>query len=188
MSFIITAINFASLREALGGVPNHGGNLGDLDPVTLDTKVHVDVLHESIQVISLEVAGEFLQECLHVREVELGLLFAELQLEEVEDQGVGVRIGVVHVGLNGVGEVAARDVASAVPRSLHITNVTPHKNIITAVIRDGYTYIIGSAEQVEALRLPEVTAAHADQVWDLIDSDRPVGIVGVSIAVRGTPH
>ena len=130
MRIIITAINFASLREALGGVSNHGGNLGDLDPVTLDTKVHVDVLHESIQVISLEVAGEFLQECLHVREVELGLLFAELQLEEVEDQGVGVRVGVVHVGLDGVSEVAACDVASAVTRSLKITNVASHAKIL----------------------------------------------------------
>ena len=130
MRFISTAIKFASLGEALGGVPNHGGNLGHLDPVTLDTKVHVDVLHESIQVISLEVAGEFLQECLHVREVELGLLLAELQLEEVEDQGVRVRVCVVHVGLDGVSEVAACDVASAVSRSLYITNVTSHAKIL----------------------------------------------------------
>ena len=130
MLIIITAINFASLGVALGGVPYHGGNLGHLDPVTLDTKVHVNVLHESIQVISLEVAGEFLQECLHVREVELGLLFAELQLEEVEDQGVGVRVCVVHVGLNGVSEVAACYVASAVARSLHITNVASHAKIL----------------------------------------------------------
>ena len=130
MLIIITAINFASLGVALGGVPYHGGNLGHLDPVTLDTKVHVNVLHESIQVISLEVAGEFLQKCLHVREVELSLLFAELQLEEVEDQGVGVRVCVVHVGLNGVSEVAACYVASAVTRSLHITNVASHAKIL----------------------------------------------------------
>ena len=130
MLIIISAINFASLGEALGGVPYHGGNLGHLDPVTLNTEVHVDVLHESIQVISLEVAGKFLQKCLHVREVELGLLLAELQLEEVEDQGVGVCVGVVHVGLDGVSEVAACDVASAVTRSLNITNVASHAKIL----------------------------------------------------------
>ena len=50
------------------------------------------------------------------------------------------------------------------------------------------TYIVRSSQQIETFKFLEVTAAHADQVVDLVHSDNPVCILRASISVRETPQ
>lgn len=107
-----------SLGESLGGVLDQGGNLADLDTISLESQAKLDVLDEAVKVITLEVAVEFVHERLHIGKVDQAIVHAKLHLEEVQDEGVGIRVRVVHVRLNCFGEVIARDVFRAVQSSL----------------------------------------------------------------------
>ena len=86
-----------SLGEALGRVLDERGDLADLDAVALQPQAQLDILHEAPQVVALEKRGELLQEALHIGKVDELVVHAELHLEEVEDESVGVRVRVVHV-------------------------------------------------------------------------------------------
>ena len=59
--------------------------MGDLDVLSLSCHSELDVLDEFVQVVTLEVGAELLQERLHVGDLQYVGTLAELELEEVKD-------------------------------------------------------------------------------------------------------
>ena len=98
---------------------DQSGDLADLDTISFESKSQLNVLNESIEVVTLEIRCEFVHERSHIRKVDQAVVHAKLHLEEVQDECIRIGVCVVHVGLNSLSEVIARDILRAVQSSLH---------------------------------------------------------------------
>ena len=97
---------------------DHGRDRGNLDPVTLQAQAQLQIPHELVKIVALEVRRELLEEGLDVGQVDQAVLLAKLQLEEVLDEGERIHVSIVHVAFHGVREVAARDVPRVAPTAV----------------------------------------------------------------------
>ena len=104
---------------------NHWSYLGDLNSVAFAAATEFDVPNESVEIFTLEVWLEFLQEGSDISGVDELIFLTELQLEEVLDESLRVCIGVIHVRLYSVGEIGTWDVTRA-PLAWRIAGVPLH--------------------------------------------------------------
>ena len=119
--------------EAFSGMLDRRGNLGHFDAITIHLLAHFDFSNELSQVVALEEWCELLEEGPHVLKVHEAFALAKLQLEQVEHQSISVQVSVVHVRLDGLGEVTEADLVAC-----------------TVLV---HFLVDGSAKQVEALKL-----------------------------------